>query len=154
MASIPELHDLKLWADPNAFQINRLPMRTPFVSTSSIRVSLNGDWRIKRFRIPKIFPFANWVKCAMTVTGRVSPYRATGHSLILGTSRTTQILQCLGAKRLHIFRKKFPLRCIGGISRLRVFGLTVELSCMLVQRRACTQFASTENLLAMEPIAV
>lgn len=53
MASIPELHDLKLWADPNAVQINRLPMRTPFVSASSIRVSLNGDWRIKRFAHPE-----------------------------------------------------------------------------------------------------
>ena len=52
MASIPELHDLRLWADPNAVQVHRLPMRTPFVSTSSIRVSLNGDWRIKRFAHP------------------------------------------------------------------------------------------------------
>ncbi|MEY2885920.1 MAG: hypothetical protein RJB40_775, partial [Actinomycetota bacterium] len=53
MASIPELHDLKLWADPNAVQVNRLPMRTPFTSASSIRVLLNGDWRIKRFSHPK-----------------------------------------------------------------------------------------------------
>lgn len=53
MASIPELHDLKLWADPNAVQVNRLPMRTPYVSASSIRISLNGDWRIKRFAHPE-----------------------------------------------------------------------------------------------------
>ena len=53
MASIPELHDVKLWADPNAVHINRLPMRTPFVSAASTRVSLNGDWRIKRFSHPE-----------------------------------------------------------------------------------------------------
>ena len=52
MASIPELHDLRLWADPNAVQVNRLPMRTPFVSASAVRVSLNGDWRIKRYAHP------------------------------------------------------------------------------------------------------
>ena len=53
MASIPELHDVKLWADPNAVQVNRLPMRTPFISAASTRVSLNGDWRIKRFAHPE-----------------------------------------------------------------------------------------------------
>lgn len=53
MASIPELHDLRLWADPSVVQVNRLPMRTPFISSSSTRMSLNGDWRIKRFAHPE-----------------------------------------------------------------------------------------------------
>ena len=52
MAVAPELNELKLWADPNVVQVNRLSMRSPFVAQASQRVSLNGEWRIKRFAHP------------------------------------------------------------------------------------------------------
>lgn len=52
MSVVPELSELKLWADPNVVQLNRLPMRSPFVAQASERVSLNGEWCIKRYSHP------------------------------------------------------------------------------------------------------
>ena len=52
MTGVPELDQLKLWADPNVVQINRLPMRSPFIARASQRISLNGEWRIQRFAHP------------------------------------------------------------------------------------------------------
>jgi len=52
MSIVPELSELKLWADPTVVQINRLAMRSPFRSQVCQRVSLNGDWRISRFSHP------------------------------------------------------------------------------------------------------
>ena len=52
MSVVPELSELKLWADPTVVQINRLAMRSPFTSQASQRVSLNGDWRFSRFAHP------------------------------------------------------------------------------------------------------
>ena len=52
MSVVPELSELKLWADPTVVQINRLAMRSPFTSQASQRVSLNGEWRFSRFVHP------------------------------------------------------------------------------------------------------
>ncbi|MFM8954727.1 MAG: glycoside hydrolase family 2 TIM barrel-domain containing protein [Actinomycetota bacterium] len=52
MSGAPELSEFKFWADPNVVQVNRLPMRSAFLARSSERVSLNGEWKVKRYAHP------------------------------------------------------------------------------------------------------
>ncbi|MFM8776234.1 MAG: sugar-binding domain-containing protein, partial [Actinomycetota bacterium] len=52
MSGAAELSEFKFWADPNVVQVNRLPMRSAFLARSSERVSLNGEWKVKRYAHP------------------------------------------------------------------------------------------------------
>ncbi|MBM3730937.1 MAG: DUF4981 domain-containing protein [Actinobacteria bacterium] len=54
--TLPTIGELRPWADPELVSINRLPMRTPFVSSTSRRVSLDGQWAVRRWVHPGLVP--------------------------------------------------------------------------------------------------
>ncbi|MFM7410716.1 MAG: sugar-binding domain-containing protein, partial [Actinomycetota bacterium] len=54
--TIPAIGDVRPWADPEVVSINRLPMRVPFTSTESRRVSLDGQWAVQRWAHPDLVP--------------------------------------------------------------------------------------------------
>jgi len=53
---IPAIGDVRPWADPEVVSINRLPMRVPFTSPESRRVSLDGQWAVQRLSHPDLVP--------------------------------------------------------------------------------------------------
>lgn len=54
--TLPAIGDVRPWADPEVVSINRLPMRVPFTSTASRRVSLDGQWAVQRWAHPDLVP--------------------------------------------------------------------------------------------------
>ncbi|MEY3640703.1 MAG: hypothetical protein RLZZ199_508, partial [Actinomycetota bacterium] len=50
--TLPAIGDVRPWADPEVVSINRLPMRVPFGSSVSRRVSLDGQWAVRRWAHP------------------------------------------------------------------------------------------------------
>ncbi len=54
--TLPAIGDVRPWADPEVVSINRLPMRVPFGSTASRRVSLDGQWAVRRWAHPDHVP--------------------------------------------------------------------------------------------------
>ncbi|MBU3704929.1 MAG: beta-galatosidase, partial [Ilumatobacteraceae bacterium] len=54
--TLPVIGDVRPWADPEVVSINRLPMRVPFRSSASQRVSLDGQWAVQRWSHPDVVP--------------------------------------------------------------------------------------------------
>jgi len=54
--TLPVIGDVRPSADPAPVSINRLPMRAPFTSPASRRVSLDGQWAVQRWAHPDLVP--------------------------------------------------------------------------------------------------
>ena len=54
--TLPAIGGLRPWADSEVVSINRLPMRTPFTSSSRTRMLLEGDWSVQRWPHPDVIP--------------------------------------------------------------------------------------------------
>jgi beta-galactosidase len=54
--TLPAIGDVRPWADPAVVSINRLPMRTTFTTRKRSRVSLNGEWAVRRWAHPELVP--------------------------------------------------------------------------------------------------
>ena len=52
--TLPAIGDVRPWADPEVVSINRLPMRVPVVSSARHRVSLDGQWAVRRWPHPEL----------------------------------------------------------------------------------------------------
>ena len=54
--TLPDIGKVRPWADPAVLSINRLPMHTTFASRKRSRVSLNGEWAVRRWAHPELVP--------------------------------------------------------------------------------------------------